>query len=181
MATISSLGLGSGLDLNGLLDKLTKAEQQRLTPYTTQQTSYNAQLTAYGTLKSSLEKFDNLSKDLAKPEFFNSTTATKHDQFTVTTTDKSVPGNYSIEVLKLAQPQTLTTQTPIADQQAKLGTSAATIALSASPPATRRKRPRSRSATIRLRWSKCATPSISRNPALPPASCASATMTISWH
>ncbi len=31
MATISSLGLGSGLDLNGLLDKLTKAEQQRLT------------------------------------------------------------------------------------------------------------------------------------------------------
>lgn len=122
MASISSLGIGSGLDLNGLLDKLTKAEQQRLTPYTTQQTSYNAQLTAYGTLKSSLEKFDNLSKDLAKPEFFNNTTATKHDQFTVTTTDKSVPGNYSIEVLKLAQPQTLTTQTPIADQQAKLGT-----------------------------------------------------------
>lgn len=63
MASISSLGIGSGLDLNGLLDKLTKAEQQRLTPYTTQQTSYNAQLTAYGTLKSSLEKFDNLSKD----------------------------------------------------------------------------------------------------------------------
>ena len=122
MASISSLGIGSGLDLNGLLDKLSKAEQQRLTPYTTQQTSYNAQLTAYGTLKSSLEKFDNLSKELAKPEFFNNTTATKHDQFTVTTTNKSVPGNYSIEVLKLAQPQTLTTQTPIADQQAKLGT-----------------------------------------------------------
>lgn len=67
MASISSLGIGSGLDLNGLLDKLSKAEQQRLTPYTTQQTSYNAQLTAYGTLKSSLEKFDNLSKELAKP------------------------------------------------------------------------------------------------------------------
>ncbi len=62
MASISSLGIGSGLDLNGLLDKLTKAEQQRLTPYTTQQTSYNAQLTAYGTLKGALEKFDNLSK-----------------------------------------------------------------------------------------------------------------------
>ena len=29
MASISSLGIGSGLDLNGLLDKLTKAEQQR--------------------------------------------------------------------------------------------------------------------------------------------------------
>lgn len=121
MASISSLGIGSGLDLNGLLDKLTKAEQQRLTPYTTQQSSYNAQLTAYGTLKGSLEKFDNLSKDLAKPEFFNNTTATKHDQFTVTTTNKAVPGNYSIDVLNLAQPQTLTTQASIADQQAELG------------------------------------------------------------
>lgn len=126
MASISSLGIGSGLDLNNLLDKLTKAEQQRLTPYTTQQTSYNAKLTAYGTLKSSLEKFDNLSKALAKPEFFNNTTASEHDQFKVTTNAKSVPGNYSIEVLRLAQPQTLTTQTEIQDQTAKLGTSGAT-------------------------------------------------------
>jgi flagellar hook-associated protein 2 len=59
MASISSLGIGSGLDLNALLDKLSKAEQQRLTPYTSQQTSYNAKLTAYGTLKGALEKFDN--------------------------------------------------------------------------------------------------------------------------
>ncbi|CAI2440768.1 flagellar filament capping protein FliD [Serratia proteamaculans] len=122
MASISSLGIGSGLDLNGLLDKLSKAEQQRLTPYTTQQTSYNAQLTAYGTLKGSLEKFDNLSKELAKPTFFNNTTASKHDQFTITTTDKAVAGNYIVKVNALAQPQTLTTQTPIADQTAKLGT-----------------------------------------------------------
>ncbi|MGO2368771.1 MAG: flagellar filament capping protein FliD [Serratia sp. (in: enterobacteria)] len=122
MASISSLGIGSGLDLNSLLDKLSKAEQQRLTPYTTQQTSYNAQLTAYGTLKGSLEKFDNLSKDLAKPTFFNNTTASKHDQFAITTTDKAVAGNYSVEVLKLAQPQTLTTQAPVTDQTEKLGT-----------------------------------------------------------
>ncbi|CAI0760532.1 Flagellar cap protein [Serratia quinivorans] len=123
MASISSLGIGSGLDLNGLLDKLTKAEQQRLTPYTTQQTSYNAQLTAYGTLKGSLEKFDNLSKELAKPAFFNNTTASKHDQFTITTTDKAVAGNYIVKVNALAQPQTLTTQTPIANQTEQLGTS----------------------------------------------------------
>ncbi|CAI0791047.1 Flagellar cap protein [Serratia quinivorans] len=121
MASISSLGIGSGLDLNGLLDKLTKAEQQRLTPYTTQQTSYNAQLTAYGTLKGSLEKFDNLSKELAKPAFFNNTTASTHDQFTVTTTDKAVAGNYIVKVNALAQPQTLTTQAPIANQTEKLG------------------------------------------------------------
>jgi len=137
MASISSLGIGSGLDLNGLLDKLSKAEQQRLTPYTTQQTSYNAQLTAYGTLKGSLEKFDNLSKELAKPTFFNNTTASKHDQFAITTTDKAVAGNYSVEVLKLAQPQTLTTQAPVTDQTEKLGTAGSSdrsISITAGTP-----------------------------------------------
>ncbi len=57
MASISSLGIGSELDLNNLLDKLSNAEQLRPTPYTTQQTSYNAKPTAYGTLKGALEKF----------------------------------------------------------------------------------------------------------------------------
>lgn len=126
MASISSLGIGSGLDLNGLLDKLSTAEQQRLTPYTTQQTSYKAQLTAYGTLKSSLEKFDNLSKDLAKADFFNTTKASKHDQFTVTTNAKAVAGNYSVEVKQLAQAQSLTTQQTVTDQAVQLGTSGAT-------------------------------------------------------
>ncbi|CAB5643052.1 flagellar filament capping protein FliD [Serratia marcescens] len=121
MATISSLGLGSGLDLNGLLDKLTKAEQQRLTPYTTKQSSYNAQLTGYGTLKGALEKFDNLSKEMAKEDFFKATTATEHDAFKITTNAKAVPGNYVVEVKNLAQAQTLTTQAKVSDQGAKLG------------------------------------------------------------
>ncbi|CAI1977324.1 MULTISPECIES: flagellar filament capping protein FliD [Serratia] len=121
MATISSLGLGSGLDLNGLLDKLTKAEQQRLTPYTTKQSSYNAQLTGYGTLKGALEKFDNLSKEMAKEDFFKATTATEHDAFKITTNAKAVPGNYVVEVNKLAQAQTLTTQAKVSDQGEKLG------------------------------------------------------------
>ena len=102
MATISSLGLGSGLDLNGLLDKLTKAEQQRLTPYTTKQSSYKAQLTGYGTLKGALEKFDNLSKEMAKEDFFKATTATEHDAFKITTNAKAVPGNYVVEVKNCA-------------------------------------------------------------------------------
>ncbi|MEG7406012.1 flagellar filament capping protein FliD [Serratia marcescens] len=126
MATISSLGLGSGLDLNGLLDKLTKAEQQRLTPYTTKQSSYNAQLTGYGTLKGALEKFDNLSKEMAKEDFSKATTATEHDAFKITTNAKAVPGNYVVEVKKLAQAQTLTTQAKVSDQGAKLGTEGAT-------------------------------------------------------
>ncbi len=138
MATISSLGLGSGLDLNGLLDKLTKAEQQRLTPYTTKQSSYKAQLTGYGTLKGALEKFDNLSKEMAKEDFFKATTATEHDAFKITTNAKAVPGNYVVEVKNLAQAQTLTTQAKVSDQGEKLGkegiTNRSLIITAGNPP-----------------------------------------------
>ncbi len=137
MASISSLGSGSWLDLNGLLDKLAKAEHQHLPSYTTKQYSYNAQLTAYGTPKGSLEKFDNLSKDLAKEEIFKGTTTSEHDAFKITTNNKSVPGSYVVEVTKLAQAQTLTTQEKISNQTAKLGTTGVadqSISITASNP-----------------------------------------------
>ncbi|MDF7679685.1 flagellar filament capping protein FliD [Enterobacteriaceae bacterium ESL0689] len=121
MASVTSLGIGSGLDLNSLLVSMSKAEQQRLIPYTTQQASYKAKITGYGTLKSALEKFDNLTKEISKPEFFKNTTASEHAAFKVTTNDKAVPGNYAVEVVSLAQAQTLTTQASISDQDAKLG------------------------------------------------------------
>lgn len=70
MASISSLGIGSELDLNNLLDKLSKAEQLRPTLYTTQQTSYNAKLTAYGTLKGALEKFASRTATDETREYF---------------------------------------------------------------------------------------------------------------
>jgi flagellar hook-associated protein 2 len=55
MASVSSLDAGSNLGLSALLTNST-SEQQRLTPLTTQQTSYKAQLTAWGLVKSSLQK-----------------------------------------------------------------------------------------------------------------------------
>jgi flagellar hook-associated protein 2 len=48
MASISSLGAGTSLDLNTLYDNLQTAEQTKLKPITTQQTSYKAKLTAWG-------------------------------------------------------------------------------------------------------------------------------------
>ncbi|AHG22070.1 flagellar hook protein FliD [Chania multitudinisentens RB-25] len=137
MASISSLGIGSGLDLNGLLEQMSKAEQQRLMPYTTQQTSSNAKLTAYGTLKGALEKFDNLSKELANADFFNNTTASQHSQFNITTNTRSVAGSYSIDVRQLAQSPILTSTATIAAQTAKLGSDGAinrSISITAGVP-----------------------------------------------
>ena len=54
MASISTLGAGTNLDLNTLYDNLQSAEQAQLTPITNQQASYNAQLTAWGVVQSSM-------------------------------------------------------------------------------------------------------------------------------
>ncbi|WP_350304273.1 flagellar filament capping protein FliD [Photorhabdus viridis] len=111
MASISSLGAGSGMDLGSILDKLQAAEQKRLEPLTQQQTSYKGKLTAFGTLKGSLEKLETASESLKKFDKLNTTTASeKHEAFTATTDSKASPGNYSIEVEQLAQSQTLKTK-----------------------------------------------------------------------
>ena len=57
MASFTSLGVGSNLPLDTLLNNLTIAEKKRLNPITQQQSDNTARLTAYGTLKSALEKF----------------------------------------------------------------------------------------------------------------------------
>lgn len=111
MASISSLGAGSGMDLGSILDKLQAAEQKRLEPLTQQQTSYKGKLTAFGTLKGSLEKLETASESLKKFDKLNTTTASeKHEAFTATTDSKASPGNYNIKVEQLAQAQALQTK-----------------------------------------------------------------------
>ncbi|MBE0131872.1 flagellar filament capping protein FliD, partial [Citrobacter amalonaticus] len=111
MASVSSLGVGSNLDLSALLDKLNAAEQQRLTPLTTQQTSYKAQLTAWGVVKSALQKVQTASDALVKADKIATTAVTSKNTAFSATVDGGVPaGNYTVEVLKMAQSQTLTSQ-----------------------------------------------------------------------
>jgi flagellar hook-associated protein 2 len=109
MATISSLGIGSGLDLNTLLANLTTAEKTRLTPISTAQTSYSAKLTAYGTLKSSLQAFADASNALASTNTYGATTATSSNTtaFSASTSAGASAGKYSVSVTQLATAQSL--------------------------------------------------------------------------
>lgn len=47
MASISSLGIGSGLDLNGLLDQLEEAERGKLEPIERQLETQQTKISAY--------------------------------------------------------------------------------------------------------------------------------------
>lgn len=110
MASFTSLGVGSNLPLDTLLTNLTIAEKKRLNPITQQQSDNTSRLTAYGTLKSSLEKFQTANSALNKAELFRSTTVTSStEDLKVSTEAGAAPGIYTISVTQLAQAQSLST------------------------------------------------------------------------
>ncbi len=124
MASISSLGIGSGLKLGDILDSLTAAEKATLTPITKQQSSYSAKLSGYGTLKSSLEAFQTANTALSKADLFTATTtASSTTAFSATTTGNAIAGKYTISVTQLAQAQTLTTSATQKDSKTAIATS----------------------------------------------------------
>ncbi|MFU9137910.1 flagellar filament capping protein FliD [Erwinia tasmaniensis] len=129
MATISTLGIGSGLDLSTILDNLQTAEKASLTPISTQQSSYTAKLSAYGTLKSSLTSFQTANTALNSAALFASTKATSTSSaFSATTTTGAVAGKYTVSVSQLATAQTLTSAVQSSNTTA-LGTSDSTITI----------------------------------------------------
>lgn len=110
MASVSSLGVGSNLPLDTLLTNLTAAEKGRLTPITAQQSSYSSKLTAYGSLKSAIEKFQTANTTLNDASLFKSSTATSSTtDLGVSTGAGAAAGKYTISVTQLAQAQSLAT------------------------------------------------------------------------
>ncbi|EJH7389576.1 flagellar filament capping protein FliD [Shigella flexneri] len=89
MASISSLGVGSGLDLSSILDSLTAAQKATLTPISNQQSSFTAKLSAYGTLKSALTTFQTANTALSKADLFSATSTTRDDTKTAIATSDS--------------------------------------------------------------------------------------------
>lgn len=109
MASISNLGVGSGLPLATMLDSLQSAEKSALTPISTQQSAYTAKLSAYASLKSSLTMFQTANTSLSSADLFTATTASSSSSaFTATTSGSTVVGKYAINVTQLAQAQVLT-------------------------------------------------------------------------
>jgi flagellar hook-associated protein 2 len=111
MASISNLGVGSGLDLNSLLTSLTKAEGAPLVALQNQQASYTAKLSAYGQLNSAISALQTAAAALAKPALFQGVTAisTATDVLTATALSSAQSGTYEVNVTQLSQAQSLAT------------------------------------------------------------------------
>lgn len=105
MATISSPGLGSGLDVNGIITKLMQVESQPLVALNTKEASYQAKLSAFGALKGALSSLQTASKTLTSSSTFTAMSASSSDSTVLTgaADTTAVAGTYEIAVSKLAQ------------------------------------------------------------------------------
>ena len=144
MAVGSTLGVGSTLDVNSLVTQLMTAEQQPLTNLAKKEARYQAQLSAYGSLKGALSTFQNSVATLASATNFSTIVARPTDT-TITSASAfstAMAGNYSINVTQLAQSQKLQSNNGFATSNATLGTGTLTISFgtyttnTATPPVT---------------------------------------------
>jgi flagellar hook-associated protein 2 len=125
---LSSPGIGSGLDVNGLVSQLMALEQRPLSLLNTKEAKLQAQLSAYGSLKGALSSFQSAVATLATPAKFTAVKASVADSTVLSASAASTasPGSYSIEVQTLAQAQKLKSDTFEATSDA-VGTGSLTI------------------------------------------------------
>ncbi len=106
---VSSPGIGSGLDVNGIVSKLMNVEAQPIVLLQNQQSSYQTQLSSIGSVSSALSQLQGAMGGLTNLSSLQSMSATPSNSSVVTATAGSLAtaGSYNIGVTTLAQAQTL--------------------------------------------------------------------------
>lgn len=108
MATISSIGVGSGLPLGDLLSKIRSSENKALAVIQQRQTTAEAKLSAYGKLQDSVSTLQTAAQTVAKTDTFGALKATSSsDAISVIVDSAAIPGHYDIQIDTLASAQTL--------------------------------------------------------------------------
>lgn len=110
MASITSLGAGSGLELESLVSKLMLVEQAPLTALQKQENSVNSKISSLGTLKSKLASLQTAAAAL-KPNV-GQTASAKFATYSATVADSTlasatagtgaIAGKYTLDITKLA-------------------------------------------------------------------------------
>ena len=109
MATISSAGIGSGLDVNSIVTQLMAIEQQPLKVLQTKATTLQTTVSEYGKIKSAISTMRDLASKLASTTTWGQTTTNSSSTAVAAASNGSAAGTYSVEVQKLASVQTLAT------------------------------------------------------------------------
>lgn len=130
MATISSLGLGSGLDVETIISKLVAVEQQPVNDINKRTDGLKTRLSTYGQIQSTLSALRDASNKLTNPDTWAGTKATASDTTAVSVTASSgaAVGSATLSVSQLAASQTLASTT-FTSSTATVGQGSLTIEL----------------------------------------------------
>lgn len=110
MASLSAAGIGSGLDVNSLLQQIVDAERgPKESQLTLKEAQLQAELSAYGSLKGAVSTFQLTASKLKSSISFasNSVNISNTDLLTATASSVAHEGSYTVEVQSLAQSHAL--------------------------------------------------------------------------
>ncbi|ABI38354.1 flagellar hook-associated 2 domain protein [Shewanella sp. MR-4] len=105
---LTSVGIGSGMDIGGIVTALVNAESAgKIAKFDVNEGKLNAQISGIGALKSAMSEFNDKLKTLAKAETFGSqkVVTSSKDYLSATVDKTAVSGTYQIKVEQLAQSQ----------------------------------------------------------------------------
>ncbi len=104
MAGISALGLGSGLDLSGILESLRSVDEEPIRLLQTRQQQYGQRVFELDALNTKFLAVKTAAEELASLDTFGALASTSSDEsvLTVSTTSSAIAGTYSMTVGRLA-------------------------------------------------------------------------------
>lgn len=132
---IAVSGLGSGLDINGLVAQLMSAESRPLTLLKAQQKTVSTKISAYGQLSSTLANFQSALKGLSESGLSAVSANSSSPAITVSGGSGATPGNYSISVSQLAQSHKLVSA-GFASDSTDLGAGSLSLSFAGGTPVT---------------------------------------------
>ncbi|MDH5230116.1 MAG: flagellar filament capping protein FliD [Gammaproteobacteria bacterium] len=110
MATLTASGVGSGIDVASLVNQIMRAERSPFeNRYDRSKTTFDAKISAFGKLKSSLSSFQEKLESLKTADNFQkrSTTSSNETAVGVDANETATLGTYNIDVTSLAKAHTL--------------------------------------------------------------------------
>ena len=109
--SISSAGIGSGLDVKSIISSLMAVESQPLTLLQNKASTVTTEISAVGQIQSLTSTMADKARALSSSTLWTQTTSSTADPTIVsadTSTGKAAAGDYSVSVQQLAQGQTVT-------------------------------------------------------------------------
>ena len=138
--SLTSTGIGSGLDVSNILSKLMAVEERPLNNLKTAASGLNTKLSTVGKMQGYFSALQTKANALTSPDLWGATSATSSDDSAVkvSTGNDAAAGSYAVTISKLAVGQTVTSAA-LASSSATVGAGSLTIELGSygagDPPA----------------------------------------------